>query len=1237
MKKEYPSASIITVNYNGKRFLKECFDSLLSLNYPKDRVEIIMIDNCSTDDSVEFVRENFPQIKAIHNDINNYCKANNLGIAQSRSEYVALLNNDTKVDKDWLKELIDVMEVDKSIGAAGSKILLFDGRIQNAGHIALPNFYWAERGFGLGRDSYNELEELTSLCGAAVLYRKKLFEKVGYFDEDFIIYMEDVEMAFRLRKSGWKAMFVPNSIIYHAFHGSGYEELSRLNIERNRLLFIAKHYPDKLSAEIFGRGYFTVSHDLSSCGKIFQILPDVLAKLQKHHNPETVKGVLNELFEELGRISNYENNVLIQEILIFKKQLEEQRRKIEENNTLLSQNQTTLSSTQSELSEARVELHKARCELNKTQSDFVQAQTILSRTQSELNKTQFDFDQARSSLSRTQSELSQAQSELLLRTETLNQKTQELNGIYSSEGFRLILRPLWDSLLILRKITRAFGSSKKQFLNLITFLLLSSLSAIMIFIFFCEYLLWEILKHLLIIKIPPKNIASSQDSKISIVIPNYNGVAYLKKCLPSIFRLKEFQNNINEVIIVDDASCDNSINYLKENYPQVTLICNNKNLGFGKSCNNGVRAAKNESIILLNNDVIISNDAIQPLIEHLREEEVFAISPRLYSWDEQAFLTGVYVGSFKLGYIHIWNEKDVSSVPKLHSAAPTMFAIGCAACFRKRDFLAMGGFDKIYEPYSWEDIDLSYRALKRGMRVIYEPGSFMYHKMHGTIGVFKRSIEIKNELLFTWKNITDPDKIFAHFLLFPLFFLYKREERSVLIQGYLMALSKLFLTLSHRFRERKYSSCTDKEIFHKPLHFYNNSVNKSEYPHKERSKTKTILVITPFLPYPLKSGGQVKMYNTLKELSRESNIILISFIERTDQKQDAAELNKLCKKVFTVLRRPSWNAIFNKISIPVFIKYFYSKEMEDNIQQCLKDYEVDLVQVEYINMAYYAKSISGLPKVLVEHDTSIYTLANSYERPLLGIIFRFFDWLNRKKFQKDIYGYFDKIIAFTKEDSKIMRRAAASDKISIIPIGIDLDSYELREDAEKVIDILFVGHMLHYPNLDGLNYFKEKIFPIIKKKLPEVKFCILGSGIDKERLGIQNDRNIEVIGEVEDVRPYLSKTKIMVVPIRLGGGIKVKALEAMAMGIPVVATASAVKGLNVAGGKDIYIADSPKDFANKVLDLLIDEPRRVLFAKNSRDIIEKYYDSAKLSLKLKALHDSLINSRTTTAKNPDGI
>ncbi len=313
-KSNYPKVSIITVNFNGKKYLKKLLDSLFCLNYPKNRLEIIMVDNASGDNSIKFVERNYRKVKIIKNTINNYCQAVNLGIEASKSKYIALANNDTWMDKNWLIELMKVITRDKMIAAASGKILDRFGKIQNAAHYELPNFYWGERGAGQERSRFNTLEEVPSLCGVAIVYKKDALLEVGLFDEDFIIYGEDVDISLRLKQKGYKLMFVPRSIIYHHFHGTATEEFARYYIERNRLLFLAKHYPHKLSDSLIGSGYFTAKKSIDACGKIYAIFPEIIMKLTRTHPLNIAGEVVAELFGEINKIANYENDLLAREI-----------------------------------------------------------------------------------------------------------------------------------------------------------------------------------------------------------------------------------------------------------------------------------------------------------------------------------------------------------------------------------------------------------------------------------------------------------------------------------------------------------------------------------------------------------------------------------------------------------------------------------------------------------------------------------------------------------------------------------------------------------------------------------------------------------------------------------------------------------------------------------------------------------------------------------------------------------
>lgn len=327
MNDKNPFVTVITVNYNGKKYLKDCFNSLYELDYPPDKLEIIMVDNGSTDDSMEFIKNNFPKIKIIHNNVNNYCKANNLGIKEAKGEFIALLNNDTIVDKNWLKELLEIINGEKNIGMVSSKILFMDGKLQGTGHYELPNFYWSDRGFKEeDRGQYDSDGEIDSASNCSILYRKACLDNIDLLDEDFFIFLEDVDMSIRCRNKGWKILYAPKSIVHHQFHASTDKELIDFLCEKNRLLLIAKHYPQKLADAFFGKGYFTAINDRND---LIKILPDVFTKLIKHHNAETIVSVLPNIFENLDKIFNLEKDHLI-------KQLDSQKELFQQKNIEIS-------------------------------------------------------------------------------------------------------------------------------------------------------------------------------------------------------------------------------------------------------------------------------------------------------------------------------------------------------------------------------------------------------------------------------------------------------------------------------------------------------------------------------------------------------------------------------------------------------------------------------------------------------------------------------------------------------------------------------------------------------------------------------------------------------------------------------------------------------------------------------------------------------------------------------------
>ena len=237
--------SIVIVNYNGLHFLKPCLDSLYHQTYSD--FEVIIVDNASTDGSASYIIENYPNVHLVTNLINRgFAGGTNDGIRLSRGEYIFLLNTDTVLPPHTLERLMDAILKNSSYGMYGTKMLYPDGRINSTGIcISLSGAAW-DRGMGEQDTSqYDHFDEILGPCGGAALYRRDLLKLVGGFDEDFFLFMEDVDLAIRIQQLGYHCLYVPNAVVYH-HHGGTAGVGSDISIyygNRNIIWYPIKNYP----------------------------------------------------------------------------------------------------------------------------------------------------------------------------------------------------------------------------------------------------------------------------------------------------------------------------------------------------------------------------------------------------------------------------------------------------------------------------------------------------------------------------------------------------------------------------------------------------------------------------------------------------------------------------------------------------------------------------------------------------------------------------------------------------------------------------------------------------------------------------------------------------------------------------------------------------------------------------------------------------------------------------------
>ncbi|HOG97343.1 MAG TPA: glycosyltransferase family 2 protein [Methanothrix soehngenii] len=239
--------SVIVLNYNGKGFLNSCLSSLASQTYSD--FEVIVVDNGSRDGSPEYIEENYPWVRLAKNDENlGFAGGTNVGIRAAKGKFIITLNNDSMADRRFIEELIKPM-ADPEVGVCAAKMLFPDGRINSAGIcISRSGAAWDRGMFEPDRGQYEFVEEVFGACAGAALYRREMLDEIGLFDEDFFLYLEDVDLAFRARLAGWKCLYVPGARVIHHHGGTAGvgSDLAVYYGNRNIVWYPIKDFPFRL-------------------------------------------------------------------------------------------------------------------------------------------------------------------------------------------------------------------------------------------------------------------------------------------------------------------------------------------------------------------------------------------------------------------------------------------------------------------------------------------------------------------------------------------------------------------------------------------------------------------------------------------------------------------------------------------------------------------------------------------------------------------------------------------------------------------------------------------------------------------------------------------------------------------------------------------------------------------------------------------------------------------------------
>jgi GT2 family glycosyltransferase/glycosyltransferase involved in cell wall biosynthesis len=725
------------------------------------------------------------------------------------------------------------------------------------------------------------------------------------------------------------------------------------------------------------------------------------------------------------------------------------------------------------------------------------------------------------------------------------------------------------------------------------------------------------------------------NSAASVVIPNWNGRDLLERYLPSIVEALA-ANPDNEIIVVDNGSTDASVEMMRERFPSVRVLALDRNLGFGGGSNAGFRAAKNDVVVLLNSDMRVEADFLAPLLAGFTDEQVFAVSCQIFFSDPDKLReeTGLTQGWWENGGLRVRHRDD----PAITDLYPCFYGGGGSCAFDRRKFLQLGGFDELLRPFYLEDTDLGYLAWKRGWKVLYQPRSVVYHEHRGTIGKRFSESQIdlvlkKNFILFCWKNIHEWPRMWSHF-----FFTFAGAVLSVFFgdspeRPNLWGLWKAFLqlpgALRARTQARELAAIDDTEAFRRPLGGYFR--DRFSILDQQRENL-SVLFVSPYPICPPVHGGGVFMYQTARELMPLCSLHLVILLDHDWEQWDHAELEQKAASVEYLVRMEGRPKEFGS-ALPYAVREFANADLEWLLHRQIYTRAVDVVQLEYTSLGQYHFNFRRIACLLFEHDVYFQSIGRGLAgtRSLIRKTKAAFEYLRALRYELKILTKFDRIQVCSPANGDYLLSflPGLAGKLDDNRAGVATARYEFQPAGREPQTMLFLGSFRHLPNLEALDWFTRKVLPGVLQRSPHARLIIVGADPPPKHSLPDFGDAIELRGFVDDVREPLASYAVFVCPILSGSGMRVKLLEAFAAGIPVVSTKLGAEGLTETDGDICALADSPDEFAQKIVELFVDPQKASELATRARERVVATRDMGVLTRRLLESYRAVLKAKAT--------
>lgn len=392
-----------------------------------------------------------------------------------------------------------------------------------------------------------------------------------------------------------------------------------------------------------------------------------------------------------------------------------------------------------------------------------------------------------------------------------------------------------------------------------------------------------------------------------------------------------------------------------------------------------------------------------------------------------------------------------------------------------------------------------------------------------------------------------------------------------------------------------------------------------------------ILHLCPIIPFPPLGGGRTRTFSLLREVAARHQIHFLAMSNQaTDQYRPVLE--GICQTV-ELFPFPALRPLSRKRQMfcrtPRRLREFYSPALQERVRQVLIDKHFDLVHVEDMVMAQYLLDLPSTPPVVVSRQKIEWEFERNVIQHRIWGRERFHltaEMLKLLWFERRVASRRWHHIVPSEQDREQTLRLNRRLSVSVLPNGTDTEYFRPQPPVNMPV-ISFVGTMCYEPNVDGVHYFFQQVYPHLIGKVEGLQIQIVGHDPVPSVREFGRLPGVVVTGTVLDARPYFASSALSFVPLRIGGGSRIKILDAMAMGIPTVSTTIGAEGIAYANGRNIFIADSPEDFAGRICQLLGDPALRAQMGREGRRLVEQRYSWQTLGKEMEMMYFQAIEGK----------